>query len=159
MLARHEQDLFENASVMIKDWQLMVERFILVQQQLMQVKFKESAIIIDIEQQLTAMIYPGCFAKTPYPWRERLAVYLQGILTRLQKCFEQIDQQLLRQRELKSLWLQYLTIDHDSAAKLEYRFMLEEYRLSLFAQPLKTLKAVSSKRLADLYEQLVIGKN
>lgn len=161
MKARHEADLYENATILLKDWQRLAERLIVVKQSLLQCERdypqrEAGYILTDIEEQLQALIYPGFFAATPYPWRERLSVYLQGMQQRLVKCFEQIDAQILNQRDVQHLWRQYQlrlpSGNHD--ALLEYRFMLEEYRLSLFAQTLKTVKPVSRKRLNDYYEKL-----
>ena len=55
-------------------------------------------------------------------------------------------------------WRQQVAGNSDSvevSASLEnFRFMLEEYRVSLYAQQLKTLKPVSAKRLAALQQQI-----
>ena len=154
MFARHQADLGENAVILLKDWQRLVARFIEVAQALEQ--GGKSAILIDIKTQVQALIYPGCFSQTPYPWRERLAVYLQGIIQRLSKCVTQVDAQVLLQAEVQRLGRQYdvQVTNKKSEPSIHYRFMLEEYRLSLFAQGIKTLKPVSSKRLLELYEKL-----
>ena len=39
---------------------------------------------------------------------------------------------------------------HDRAKLAEYRWLLEEFRVSLFAQELRTLTPVSAKRLEEL---------
>lgn len=142
MFARHQMDIEANAEILLNDWRLIVERLISLRQRLSQ------AALDDIEQQLSHLIYPGFFAATPYPWRERLAVYLQGIDLRCQKGLEP---NAALQADLAQHWRQWLSIK-DRAPDLEYRFMLEEYRLSVFAQSLKTIKPVSAKRLAELYQ-------
>jgi len=42
----------------------------------------------------------------------------------------------------------------DSEALAVYRWLLEEYRISLFAQPMKTAEPVSAKRLSKLWQTL-----
>lgn len=141
MFARHQMDIEANAEILLNDWRLLVERLVVVRQRL------DPCSIADMEQQLALLMYPGFFAATPYPWRERLAVYLQGMEIRCQKALEAT---VAIQTELAQHGRQWLTVK-DQAEALEYRFMLEEYRLSLFAQTLKTIKPVSAKRLAELY--------
>jgi ATP-dependent helicase HrpA len=41
----------------------------------------------------------------------------------------------------------------ESSELIELRWMLEEYRISLFSQPIKTSRPVSRKRLENLFEQ------
>jgi ATP-dependent helicase HrpA len=36
----------------------------------------------------------------------------------------------------------------------EYRWMVEEYRIQLFAQPMKTRMAVSPKRLSKMWDKM-----
>ena len=40
------------------------------------------------------------------------------------------------------------------AAISEYRWMVEEYRIQLFAQPMKTRMAVSPKRLSKMWDKV-----
>ncbi len=158
MFARHQHDLNENARILSKDYQRLIEQLLNVELALTknsQQHFDDASqtLLRDINAQIQALLYPGFFAKTPYPWRERLSVYLHGVVLRLTACFEKLAQQTLLQREINTLWQQYQTLAVNESS-LEYRFMLEEYRLSLFAHSLKTLKPVSAKRLNDLYEKL-----
>jgi ATP-dependent helicase HrpA len=44
--------------------------------------------------------------------------------------------------------------DADADVVSEYRWMIEEYRISLFAQQLGTVGPVSRKRLEKLWEEL-----
>ena len=90
---------------------------------------------------------------TQRQWLERYPVYLQAIALRLQK----LPQRLAR--DLEAVWeLQELTArwqacrDAPGTARQrrrlgEHRWLLEEYRISLFAQQLGTAVPVSRKRI------------
>ena len=60
--------------------------------------------------------------------------------------------------ELEALWAQYQTragntpLWRQPEPLLTYRFLLEEYRVSLFAQQLGTRMPVSAKRLRQQWE-------
>ena len=45
--------------------------------------------------------------------------------------------------------------DEDQARLAKFRWMLEEYRISLFAQPLGTTMRISDKRLAKEWESVL----
>ena len=47
---------------------------------------------------------------------------------------------------------------HDRAALRDYRWLLEEFRISLFAQELRTSCPASAKRLDALWAQAMGGK-
>jgi ATP-dependent helicase HrpA len=107
----------------------------------------------DIEAQLDALLAPGFLHAAPRQWLERYPVYLQAIALRLQK----LPQRLAR--DLEAVWeLQELTArwqacrDAPGTARQrrrlgEHRWLLEEYRISLFAQQLGTAVPVSRKRI------------
>lgn len=64
-------------------------------------------------------------------------------------------------KELKHLWQQYeqrAAVQAKAAtanvALEHYRWMLEELRVSLFAQELKTIAPVSVKRLQKLWDEM-----
>ena len=50
----------------------------------------------------------------------------------------------------------YKALDHEEQIQLtKFRWMLEEYRISLFSQPLGTSMSVSDKRLAKEWETVM----
>ena len=112
----------------------------------------------DAEQQLAALFAPGFLHLTPARWLERFPVYLQALAVRLEKLPLRLPRDLEAVRELAALEARLrdgLARDPASAARLaDYRWMLEEYRISLFAQQLGTLVPVSAKRLERLWEEL-----
>jgi ATP-dependent helicase HrpA len=87
---------------------------------------------------------------------------LKGIEVRLEKLQHSLTTDQQRQNQLQPYWQKLMRqLDSDpevirsKPAWLHYRWMLEEMRISLFAQNLKTSMPVSNKRLD---EQLAIIK-
>ncbi|WP_421869939.1 ATP-dependent RNA helicase HrpA [Motiliproteus sp.] len=120
-------------------------------------------ILNDIREQLSGLIYLGFMKATPASWWQRMPLYLKAIEIRLQKYQQQLNQQRLHSEQLQRLWQGYCNQQTrmqqagiSSAPLVEYRWMLEEYRISLFAQQLGTLKPVSDKRLKQLFDQCQI---
>jgi ATP-dependent helicase HrpA len=111
------------------------------------------AALIDIKDQLQRLIYSGFVTRTSWTRLQHLPRYLKAIRLRLEKLPRNParDQQL--QGELVPLWQTYW--QHASAATLEeFRWLLEELRVSLFAQELKTAAPVSVKRLQKMWQEL-----
>ncbi|MBB1487080.1 ATP-dependent RNA helicase HrpA [Oceanospirillum sediminis] len=118
-------------------------------------------IYSDIRFQLENLVYQGFLHRTGKEWLQEIPKYLQGILLRLEKAGLNRGREQLWSEELRQLWEKYqlkaeqLEQREGHAARLnEYRWMLEEYRISLFAQQLGTKKPVSAKRLDKLWSEL-----
>ncbi|UTW08683.1 ATP-dependent RNA helicase HrpA [Pseudomonas benzenivorans] len=108
----------------------------------------------DIKQQLANLVYPGFVRETPGEWLKELPRYLKAIEQRLDKIGAQVQRDRVWSGELAGYWEQYQARlgKHRQEGKrdpqlIQYRWMLEEYRVSLFAQQLGTKMAVSDKRL------------
>ena len=108
----------------------------------------------DLKFQLQHLVYPGFLVATPSQWLERFGVYFEAALIRLEK----MPREMGREREflhtIEPLWARYATKLEQQKRQgvrdpeLElYRWMLEEYRISFFAQQLGTAMTVSAKRL------------
>ena len=115
----------------------------------------------DINQQLQQLIYPGFLFRTPLSWLQQYPRYLKAISLRLEKAPSQIQKDKVWTADVDSLWQpwqQRLEKEGEAAISANdnlvlYRWMLEEYRVSLFAQTLKTLMPVSEKRLKKLWSE------
>ncbi len=118
--------------------------------------------VTDIQQQLNHL-FPKNFITTINPeWLQQYPRYLMGISKR----FDKSKTNAIRDRQLRlefsRLWDEYikrqgsLKKQHiDSEQLNHYRWMLEEYRVSLFAQELKTKFPVSEKRLKKYWHELL----
>lgn len=108
----------------------------------------------DIKAQLGHLVYPGFVRQTPAEWLSEYPRYLKAIEQRLDKVGSQLQRDRVWSGELAGCWEQYQARlkKHQQEGKRDpelalYRWMLEEYRVSLFAQQLGTKMAVSDKRL------------
>jgi len=115
----------------------------------------QAVALNDIKQQLAGLVYPGFVRETPAQWLKELPRYLKGIELRLDKVGTQVQRDRVWSGELGELWTQYQAraAKHAQEGKRDpelavYRWWLEEYRVSLFAQQLGTKVPISDKRLA-----------
>jgi ATP-dependent helicase HrpA len=108
----------------------------------------------DLSRQLQALVYPNFLSEIPYGRLQHYPRYLAAMQRRLEKLPTWPDRDEQHTREL-SRWWQLLIQRMDKHRKAgtsdpaleEFRWMLEEQRVSLFAQELKTPYPVSYKRL------------
>ncbi len=116
----------------------------------------------DAHDQLARLLAPGFLVRTPWNWLLHLPRYLQGVSRRLEKLTgggHVRDQQQLP--ELRVRWNRCFERlrQHEERRVFDpaletYRWMLEEYRVVLFAQDLGTVLSVSPKRLDKQWEQV-----
>ncbi|WP_122300692.1 DUF3418 domain-containing protein, partial [Pseudomonas syringae] len=115
----------------------------------------------DIKAQLSKLVYPGFVRETPAAWLKELPRYLKAIEMRLEKLPGQVQKDRVWSIELAGLWAQYQARadKHAQEGKRDpelalYRWWMEEYRVSLFAQQLGTKMPVSDKRLSKQWSQV-----
>lgn len=111
----------------------------------------------DVHQQLEWLIHPHFLACTPWDWLKHYPRYMQGIAYRLEKvksgaAARDVDAAATI-NELQQRWLKMIPEKeqnpHDQAMS-EFRWMIEELRISMFAQPLGTSVKVSPQRCEKL---------
>lgn len=117
-----------------------------------------SAAVSDINAQLKALLTPGFIESVQRPYLDYLPRYLKSIARRL----ERLPANAQRDAELASKVKPFTTALQGLLVQLtrptvppelsQLRWMIEEYRVSLFAQELKTMMKVSDKRLAEQLE-------
>lgn len=117
----------------------------------------------DIQGQLQQLFYPGLVYRTPPEWLAQYPRYLRALQLRLEKILLNPQKDRLLLAEVQPHWQRFA--DHlakegeyqleINPALQEYRWWIEELRVSLFAQTLKTQVTISSKRL-DLQWQKVM---
>ena len=113
----------------------------------------------DIAAQLQRLVGKRFIVDTPYAQLQHLPRYLKGITLRLDKLKADPARDAARMAEARlaeSRWLKRVVeMKGRRDARLdEYRWLLEELRVSLFAQELRTPQPVSSKRLDKAWSQL-----
>ncbi|MFC3609278.1 ATP-dependent RNA helicase HrpA [Stutzerimonas tarimensis] len=109
----------------------------------------------DIKSQLATLVHPHFVRDTPAEWLKEFPRYLKAIDGRLDKVGSQVQRDRVWTGEITGYWAQYQAraAKHAQEGKRDpnleaYRWMLEEYRVSLFAQQLGTRMPVSDKRLS-----------
>ncbi|HGO6893569.1 TPA: DUF3418 domain-containing protein [Neisseria meningitidis] len=111
---------------------------------------------------LQTLLAPGFATRTPWAQWPRLPIYLKAMTLRLEKYSSNPARDAAREadiQELEQMWQekndglvkQGLPISDGLAA---FKWMIEELRVSLFAQELKTPYPVSVKRLMKEWERL-----
>jgi len=114
--------------------------------------------LTDMRSQLEHLLYPGFIAATPPRWLSRYPVYFKAMLRRLERLALAPARPDPRAHDVAQRWRALLAREpRDGLATLHYRWMLEEYRVSLFAAPMKTIEPVSAKRLDGWWAQLAGG--
>jgi ATP-dependent helicase HrpA len=109
----------------------------------------------DVRQQLAHLVPRRFVTRTPPQWLVHLPRFLKAAHVRLNKLGDAGHvRDAQRSAEIAPLWNQYVARRERHAAEgvidpalEQYRWMLEELRVSLFAQELKTSIPVSAKRL------------
>jgi len=116
--------------------------------------------VTDIAAQIDNLLYKGCFMETPLAWLEHVPRYLTAIEHRLEKIPQNPSRDSGWSNDLSDLWAlheQRLAAEGrwgfvQNTHWQQYRWMLEELRVSFFAQSLKTLMPVSLKRLKKQWD-------
>ena len=117
----------------------------------------------DLQQQLDLLIYPAYVRHTPVEWLKQMPRYLKAIERRLEKLEHGgMEKDRAAMLSMASLWayclsvLNHQNLDDLSDEFISFRWLMEELRVSLYAQELKTLQPVSVSRLEKLKQQLSI---
>jgi ATP-dependent helicase HrpA len=113
----------------------------------------------DCTQQLQRLMPKNFMAATPWPQLQHCARYLKAITLRLDKYRADPARDAQRLTELKPQEQRYWRLVAErkgaqDARMLEFRWLLEELRVSFFAQELRTPQPVSIKRLEKAWGQL-----
>ena len=115
-----------------------------------------------LRHRLQTLLAAGFATRTPWAQWPRLPIYLKAMTLRLEKYSGNPARDAAREadiQELEQMWQektdglvkQGLPVSDDLAA---FKWMIEELRVSLFAQELKTPYPVSVKRLLKVWEGL-----
>jgi ATP-dependent helicase HrpA len=113
----------------------------------------------DCTQQLQRLMPKNFMAATPWPQLQHCARYLKAVTLRLDKYRADPARDAQRLTELKPQEQRYWRLVAErkgaqDARMLEFRWLLEELRVSFFAQELRTPQPVSIKRLEKAWGQL-----
>jgi ATP-dependent helicase HrpA len=117
--------------------------------------------VADLRQQLARLVYPGFLRQTPPDWLLHLPRYLRAMASRLQKIRQAPDKDQQRSAAMIRLseecwrqWERNTKRELTDPELIQFRWLLEELRVSLFAQELKTIAPVSVKRLEEQWARV-----
>jgi ATP-dependent helicase HrpA len=115
----------------------------------------------DVRAQLGRLVYKGFIGSTPWDELAQLPRYLKAMQLRLDKYGNDPERDAKHQSSIAELWKRYeerrdkLKKAGAEDARLDaFRWHIEELRVSLYAQELKTPYAVSYKRLEKIWNEL-----
>ncbi len=122
---------------------------------------KGGAFQNELKAQLDSLIFKGFLAATPWEQLPRLPLYIKAMKLRLEKRSINPSKDGQRGGEINELMKRYIAeIDkwqregRDTSTLLPFRWMVEELRIGLFAQELKTPYPVSMKRLNKVWDEI-----
>ena len=139
----------------------ILQRYRAIRRQLKQAPLNLLDTVSDIQDQLDHLFPPRFILEVGAQHLQHYPRYLAAIEKRLEKA----QQNPRRERQLRltfaPLWQQYKERERSNRAQQrispqlqQWRWMLEEWRVSLFAQALKTPYPVSEKRLKQAWQDI-----
>jgi ATP-dependent helicase HrpA len=116
----------------------------------------------DIDRQMADLLQDDFLVDTPWQWLKHVPRYLRGVALRIEKIRSGHAPRDLRALEELAPHTARLNAYNDRIGDqadpddevVQYRWMLEEFRVSLFAQELGTSLKVSSQRLDRQWEEI-----
>ncbi len=111
----------------------------------------------DIDGQLRQLFVPRFLRDTPSAQLMHYPRYLKALMMRLNKARQgAMERDLETFKQIRPLWQHFLSVAKSSEpAVREYRWAVEELRVGLFAQELRTPTPVSVKRVSKMWDELV----
>ena len=126
------------------------------------VSFTTAFMYADVAAQLDQLVYPGFLSATPDRWLSELPRYLEAADKRLNRTSGIPSSENMLVDEMQDFWQRFTNrsallheTQQTSDELIEFRWMLEEYRVSLFAQTLGTRFPVSAKRLEKQWQKVI----
>ncbi|TWI55665.1 ATP-dependent helicase HrpA [Pseudomonas duriflava] len=154
-LTEHAERVARLVLDILKQWHALQKRF------KGKIDLAQAMALNDIKQQIAHLVYPRFVRETPLEWLKEYPRYLKAVEQRLDKVGSQVQRDRVWTSELMGYWDQYKArvAKHAQEGKRDvnlmlYRWMLEEYRVSLFAQQLGTRMPVSDKRLSKQWQSV-----
>ncbi len=120
--------------------------------------------LFEMQEQREALFPQDFLLLVPYPRLLHYPRYLNGISLRYEKLIapQGVQRDRTRQQQVDAYWKQYAQTPKPAmpsqaviSALEEYRWMMEEFRISIFAQELGTNGPVSPQRLEKAWEKVV----
>jgi ATP-dependent helicase HrpA len=115
----------------------------------------------EAKAQRDALVHPGFLAGTPWPQLAHLPRFLKALLRRLERHAQNPERDARHAAQVAAWWARWRErVERErgenerSRALEDFRWLLEELRVSLFAQELRTRVPVSLKRVEKAWDEL-----
>ncbi len=141
------QDVIKTLKNVYTRWQRIRQSLLMLDREI----FGES--IEDIEDQLEDLHLADFVYRMDYSHWQQYPRYLEALEIRLERLEHNLEADLDGVYALDEHMERLANRANDKAIS-EYRWMVEEYRIQLFAQPMKTRMAVSPKRLSKMWDKM-----
>ena len=162
-LEKGRSELHEN----VKRWSglltIILDEYRAIKKVLKNPALTQLDMISDIQSQLGHLFIKDFITNIDHQWLQQYPRYLSGIKKRFDKSQSNTTRDRQLRIEYSKLWDEYikrhesLSKQHIDSEELDhYCWMLEEYRISLFAQELKTRFPISDKRLKTYWNELSV---
>ena len=116
------------------------------------------SLVVEVKQQLERLVGPGFVCATPPEWLSQLPRFLRAVALRIDKAMIDPEQDRMRCNRVAPFVARLDTLGSStiySPLAADYRWLVEEYRVSVFAQELKTSRPVSSDRLEKQWQRAI----
>ena len=116
------------------------------------------SLVVEVKQQLERLVSPGFVCATPPEWLSQLPRFLRAVALRIDKAMIDPEQDRMRCNRVAPFVARLNTLGSIalcSPPAMDYRWLVEEYRVSVFAQELKTSRPVSSDRLEKQWQRAI----
>ncbi|MEZ5524434.1 MAG: ATP-dependent RNA helicase HrpA [Pseudomonadales bacterium] len=158
----HRAELVTNATKMAEQLNQMAETYHQITKKLNgQVPLPWMPVYAEIKTQLERLFCKHFLARVGWPHLQHYPRYLKAIEQRMDKLQGQLAKERIWCAELEQFWQKYETLRQKLAAQgldttpaEQFRWMIEEYRVSVYAQQLGTPEPVSAKRLQKKLEDI-----
>ncbi|MDO8937997.1 MAG: ATP-dependent RNA helicase HrpA [Methylicorpusculum sp.] len=154
-LDAHKSELVSvtnEASLLAKE---VMERVVAISRQLQRLNASDP-LGKDINEQLNLLVFAGFIRRTPYQQLKQFPRYLKAVEYRLEKMNNDVQKQQEINRFCQRYWKEVAERAKKKSVVPEsdpFRWLLEEFRVSLYAQQLKTPFPISAKRLEKAWDE------
>lgn len=115
----------------------------------------DAALREQLDGRIDALVGPGFPSRHPADWLDHLPRFAKALAIRVERLAGQGDREAEQRAKLAPFEQRLAGWPGDDEATWRYRYLLEEYHVSLFAQVLKTARPVSPKRLEQAWRDVL----
>ncbi len=155
LLSAHGGEIIEQANTLSQTITEIAENYHALRVELERARRPFMAPVVgDVQQQIHFLLPDDFVLATPSEWIDQIPRYLKAARLRIEKLATGLARDEQVSKEIAPLWKNFAGVSQRLRDEngvdpklIEYRWLLEELRVSLYAQELKTRVSVSTKKL------------